>query len=69
MILPSVVMSRSLIGASIDRAVRTGSISVQQGEEALRSYTSAAEAGYAFSAVTVFGLLAPKPGAPDSVGA
>jgi hypothetical protein len=38
-------------------------------EEALRLYTSAAEAGYAFSAVTVFGFLARKPGAPDSVGA
>ncbi|HKH55899.1 MAG TPA: methyltransferase domain-containing protein [Propionibacteriaceae bacterium] len=67
LVLPHAVMGQSLVDISIDKALSTGAISREQGDQARQSLLAAVEAGYAFSAVTVFGFLARKPEATDNV--
>jgi hypothetical protein len=47
--------------------VGTGVISQEQGDQARQSILAAVEAGYAFPAVAVFGFVARKPEATDTV--
>lgn len=52
---------------SIDKRVSSGAISQEQGHQARQAFHAAVEAGYALSAVTVFGFVARKPSATDNV--
>jgi ubiquinone/menaquinone biosynthesis C-methylase UbiE len=64
LIFPSrVLLDSPLIDGAADTAVATGSLGREEAEEAVRGLRTAAEAGHAFSAVTVFGFLLRKPAA------
>lgn len=55
-----VLVDSQLARLAADQAVSDGTITPAQADEALRSQAVAAEAGWAFSAVTVFGFLCRK---------
>jgi ubiquinone/menaquinone biosynthesis C-methylase UbiE len=55
-----VLMGSHMSRLAAEQAVADGTITREQAEEALRSQTEAAEHGWAFSAITVFGFVCRK---------
>jgi ubiquinone/menaquinone biosynthesis C-methylase UbiE len=61
LVYPQDVLVRAeLSRLAAEQAVADGTLTPDQAEEALRSQTAAAQAGWAFSAVTVFGFVCRK---------
>jgi ubiquinone/menaquinone biosynthesis C-methylase UbiE len=58
---PRVLLDSPLIAGAAATAVATGSLGQEEADAAVRALRAAAEAGHAFSAVTVFGFLLRKP--------
>ncbi|GAA1794813.1 hypothetical protein GCM10009795_045440 [Nocardioides hankookensis] len=56
-----VLMGSHMSRLAAEQAVADGTLAREQAEEALRSQAAAAEAGWAFSAITVFGFVCRKP--------
>jgi ubiquinone/menaquinone biosynthesis C-methylase UbiE len=54
------LMGSEMTRLAAEQAISDGTLTPAQAEEALRSQTAAAEAGWAFSAVTVFGFVCRK---------
>ena len=56
-----VLMGSHMSRLAAEQAVADGTITPEQAEEALRTQTEAAEHGWAFSAITMFGFVCRKP--------
>jgi SAM-dependent methyltransferase len=62
LVLPQdVLMGSDMSRMSAEQAVADGTITREQAEEALRSQAEAAERGWAFSAITMFGFVCRRP--------
>ena len=55
-----VLMGSPMSQLAAEQAVADGTLTPAQAEEALRGQAAAAEAGWAFSAITVFGFVCRK---------
>ena len=65
---PSALRETPFVHQLAARAVAEGTLTAEQAEEAAAAVRAAADAGWAFSAVTIFGFLARRPPAAGSPG-